>query len=239
MILSCCIVAAGHGTRLGPEWSDTPKAMVPLLGRAMLYYSLEAFDSAGAIERFVVAAPPDEVDGFTEEIRIWGFSRPVSVVAGGATRAQSVLNVLQALRTDPPDMVMIHDCARPCLTAEMVRTLVDLAEDNTAATLAHPAVDTLRTVDNSRLAGEIDREKVVCLETPQIFPYSRILELHEQAEGNAQLPDDTTLFLRAGETVRVVYHEGSNMKVTYPEDIAAAEGVLFQRGWTDMSEGED
>ncbi len=245
MKISCCIVAAGQGTRLGDEWADTPKALVPLLGRAMLYYSLEAFDAAAGLDnkigfdRYVVAAPPDAIDDFQEEIRIWGFSRPVAVVAGGATRAESVRNTLEALRDDPPDMVMIHDCARACLTAEMLGLLLEASSDGIAATLAHPAVDTLRLIDNSHIAGEIDRKTIACLETPQIFPFGRILELHEQAAGNLQLPDDTTLLLRAGGTVRVVFHDASNMKITYPEDIAAAEGILFQRGWVDAEEGED
>jgi len=245
MRIACCIVAAGKGTRLGDEWIDTPKALVTLLGRAMLYYSLEAFDAASGLhddiglESFVVTTPPDAIDEFRRLAKIWGFSRPVNIIEGGASRAESVFKALSSLKDNPPDMVMIHDCARPCLTADMIKSLLDVTRDGTAATLAHPAVDTLRILDNSHIAGEVDRETIACLETPQLFTYGRILELHEQAEGNARLPDDTTLFVRAGETVKVVYHEGSNMKVTYPDDIAAAEGILFQRGWHDVSEGED
>lgn len=257
MRIAGCIVAAGKGTRLGDEWIDTPKALVPLLGRAMLYYSLEAFDAASGLhdnlglEGFVVTAPPDAIDEFREFAGIWGFSRPVRIIEGGASRAESVFRALSSLKdspldknnppdkSSPPDMVMIHDCARPCLTADMIKSLLDVARDGTPATLAHPAVDTLRILENSHIAGEVDREKIACLETPQVLPYGRITELHEQADGNTELPDDTTLFIRAGETVKVVYHEGSNMKVTYPDDIAAAEGILFQRGWQDVGEGEE
>jgi 2-C-methyl-D-erythritol 4-phosphate cytidylyltransferase len=251
MRIACCIVAAGKGTRLGDEWIDTPKALVPILGRAMLYYSIEAFDDASGLhndiglDTFVVTAPPDDIDEFRNLAKIWGFSRPVRIIEGGASRAESVFRALSSLKdnltgnANPPDMVMIHDCARPCLTADMVKLLLDVARDSTAATLAHPAVDTLRILENLHIAGEVDRETIACLETPQLFPFGRIMELHEQAEGNPELPDDTTLFIRAGETVKVVYHEGSNMKVTYPEDIAAAEGILFQRGWQDVDEGND
>ena len=104
---------------------------------------------------------------------------------------------------------------------------------------------TRRPTPFGRLKTTASRERstISCIETPQVFPYARILELHEgggEVDKNSNAPpDDTTLFTRAAETVRVVFHEGSNLKVTYPEDIAAAEGVLFQRGWQDVTEGED
>ncbi len=239
MKTACCIVAAGQGSRLGEEWAGTPKALVPILGRAMLYYSLHAFDNAGPIDRFVIAAPEDSVKVFREQARIWGFSRPSEVVAGGETRAQSVLNALRELKADPPDIVLIHDCARPCLTSEMISALFQASSGGKACVLGHPTVDTLREVEGDRIVLEIDRSAVAALETPQLFPYQRILELHEQSQGDEELPDDTTLFTRAGEYVKLVYHEGSNIKVTYPEDIAAAEGILFQRGWQDAGEGEE
>lgn len=205
----------------------------------MLYYSLHAFDNAGAIDRLVISAPEDSVKVFREHVKIWGFSRPAEVVPGGETRAQSVLNALRELKSDPPDIVLIQDCARPCLTSAMVAALLNASSGGRACVLGHPTVDTLREVEGDRIVLELDRSAVAALETPQLFPFQRILELHEQSQGDEELPDDTTLFTRAGETVRLVFHEGSNMKVTYPEDIAAAEGILFQRGWQDAGEGEE
>ncbi len=238
-------MAAGHGTRLGDEWSDTPKAMVPILGRPMLYYSMNAFDDSGLIDSFVVTAPPDphdEIGKFEEQIKIWGFSRPAAVIAGGATRAESVRNALFELSDDPPDLVMIHDCARPCLTADWVKMLVDSAGDGEGAALAHPATDTLRLVMDQRIAIELNRSVVACIETPQLFPYQRIMELHNLIDisVSSDVPsDDSTLFTTVGDTVRVVYHGGCNLKVTYSDDIGAAEGILFGRGWQDASEDED
>jgi 2-C-methyl-D-erythritol 4-phosphate cytidylyltransferase len=135
-------------------------------------------------------------------------------------------------------MVLIHDAARACVTKEMVEAVLKAASDGSPATLAHPATDTLRIVDNGMIAGEIDRSKVAGLETPQAFPYAALLKLHESHQG-VDLPDDTTLFTNAGERVKVVFHDDINLKITYPEDIAAAEGILFVRGWQDASEGED
>jgi 2-C-methyl-D-erythritol 4-phosphate cytidylyltransferase len=204
----------------------------------MLYYSLHAFDLLSEISSLVVAAPAESLEKFRREIKAWGFSKPVQVVAGGAIRSGSVLNTLRALAGAAPDMVMIHDAARACVTAEMIKILLKEGSDGTAATLAHPAADTLREIDAGKIAKELDRAEIAALETPQMFPFARILDLHENSQGQ-ELPDDTSLFTRAGLPVKVVFHDGINMKITYPEDIPAAEGILFGRGWQDASEGEE
>jgi 2-C-methyl-D-erythritol 4-phosphate cytidylyltransferase/2-C-methyl-D-erythritol 2,4-cyclodiphosphate synthase len=159
-------------------------------------------------------------------------------VAGGAVRSESVLNSLQALAGNAPKKVLVHDAARACITTTMIEAVVAGSSEG-AATLAHREPDTLRLVEGGLITGEIDRETIAGLETPQAFPYARILELHKAARGKDQIPDDTTLFTRSGEKVRVVYHDDSNMKITYPEDIFAAEGILYGRGWMDASEGDE
>ncbi|MCX6645267.1 MAG: IspD/TarI family cytidylyltransferase [bacterium] len=250
MKISCCIVAAGQGARLGKQYKGTWKALIPVLGRPMLYYSMNAFDSAGefsegkGIDQFVIAVPPGSIGKFKDIISAWGFSRPVTLVEGGETRADSVRNALSMITDDPPEMVMVHDCARVCVTPEMVELMLRFASETnetgvSSATLAHRSVDTLRIDSEGHIAGEVDRESIACVETPQIFPYGRLLELHETC-GESDCPtDDTTLFTRADEKVKLIFHDGSNMKITYPEDIGMAEGVLFHRGWLDAHEGED
>lgn len=249
MKIACLIVAAGQGTRLGDEWKDTPKAMVEILGRPMLYYSLNAFDDfngidgQGGITRYIITAPPELVGDFENEITEWGFSVPFTVVAGGVTRSESVKFGLDALADESPDVVLIHDCARCCLTAEMVRQLIEKVPDGDGGTLAHRASDTLRLVMDGRIVDEQNREQTACIETPQMFPYKRILELHENVPMDPKYkdppPDDTTLFTRAVETVHVIYHDGCNMKVTYSEDVGAVEGILYNRGWVDAVEEEE
>jgi len=249
MKIACVIVSAGQGTRLGDEWKHTPKALVPILGRPMLYYSLNAFDDFNGIDnragitRFVVTSPPDHVAKFEKIIASWGFSIPTTVVKGGETRSESVSNALTALEKDSPDIVMIHDCARCCLTSSMIKKLSSKIPSGDGATLAHPQSDTLRLVLDNRISDELQRDVVACIETPQVFPYRRILELHLNVPNDPKHhdppPDDTTLFTRAGETVHVVYHGENNIKVTYPEDIGAAEGILFSRGWMDVGDEEE
>jgi 2-C-methyl-D-erythritol 4-phosphate cytidylyltransferase len=250
MKISCCIVAAGQGVRLGKQFQGSWKALVPVLGRPMLYYSMNAFDSADefaegkGIDQFIIAVPPGSIDKFKRVISEWGFSRPVTLVEGGETRADSVRNALSMITDNPPDMVMVHDCARACVTPEMVELVLRFAAQKneseiSCATLAHRSVDTLRIDSEGLIAAEVDRESIACIETPQIFPYGRLQELHETCSESDCPTDDTTLFTRAGEEVKLIFHDGSNMKITYPEDIGMAEGVLFHRGWLDAKEGDD
>ena len=236
MKIALCIVAAGRGVRLGDEWQGTPKALVPLLGRAMLFYSMNALDTVSSGTQFVVAVPRDSENKFRKLIGDWGFSHKVRLVHGGETRAGSVRNILSVLKIDPPDMILIHDAARVCLTNEMVEQLLAASNDSSAATLAHAATDTLREITSGFISGEISRENIACIETPQIFPFRRLVELYDKANENPT--DETTLFTRAGEKVRIVFHDDGNMKITYAEDIAAAEGILFTRGWIDGSDEE-
>jgi 2-C-methyl-D-erythritol 4-phosphate cytidylyltransferase len=237
--IACLIVAAGQGTRLGKQWAGTPKALVPVLGRPMLYYSLHAMDLIPEFQDFVVAVPKEAIAKFQKDIKTWAFSRPIKVVAGGAERSESVKNGLEALAESKPDIVLIHDAARACITKDMIEAALKAGALDMAATLAHPEPDTVRLVDTGFISGEIDREKIAGLETPQVFPYEKLLELHRGAGAHELFSDDTTLFHRAGGKVRVVYHEGSNMKITYPEDVFASDGILFGRGWQDASEGDD
>ena len=237
MKIACCIVAAGKGTRLGADWADTPKAMIPLLGRPMLYYSVHAFDRVKNLDRIVTAVPSDYFGGFQKLIKAWGFSHKIELVEGGERRTDSVANTLAPLSENPPDFVLIHDAARACITTEMIESMISSSDGN-ASVLASPAIDTLREISDGFISGEIDRSKIFCLETPQMFPYEKLVEMHV-SRSMEDFSDDTTLFTRAGEKVRVAIHEGCNMKITFPEDIGAAEGILFGRGWQDATEGEE
>ncbi|MFH1676597.1 MAG: IspD/TarI family cytidylyltransferase [bacterium] len=236
MKIALCIVAAGRGVRLGDEYHGTPKALIPLLGRAMLFYSMNSLDTVSSGTEFIVAVPQDSENKFRKLIGEWGFSHKVRLVYGGETRAGSVRNILAALKSDSPDMILIHDAARVCLTNEMVEQLLAASNHSNAATLAHAATDTLREFSDGFISGEIPRENIACIETPQIFPFKKLVELYEKTTENPT--DETTLFTRTGEKVRVVFHEDDNMKITYAEDIAAAEGILFARGWIDGTDEE-
>jgi 2-C-methyl-D-erythritol 4-phosphate cytidylyltransferase len=211
------VVAAGSGERLG---ADRPKAFVVLAGRPMVEWSLEALRTAG-VDDIVVALPP-------------GAGAPSGTlgVPGGATRSASVRAALAACDGDP---VVVHDAARPLVTAAIVeRCLTALVE-------AHPPVDAAiaaaRVTDTVKEAGEDgvvsathDRSRLWAIQTPQVFrreALERALDVGDDVIAAAT--DDASLVERAGGTVTVVECPPENFKVTTPHDLRVADMLLRDR----------
>ncbi len=208
------LVAAGSGERLG---AGRPKAFVVLAGRPMLEWSLEALRAAG-IEEIVVALPP----GSEAPARCTG-------VEGGAMRSASVRAALAAA---PPDHhVVVHDAARPLVTAEHFRAVLDALADADCAIAAAPVTDTVKEAGADRVVtATLDRSRLWAIQTPQAFRRA-VLERALDVSGDvlAAATDDAWLVERAGGTVRVVESSPANLKVTTPHDLLIAEHLLADR----------
>jgi 2-C-methyl-D-erythritol 4-phosphate cytidylyltransferase len=223
------IVAAGSGERLG---ADRPKALVELAGRPMLMWSMEALRDTDGIERIAIAMPVDS----DEHTRGLDFAAPgapaIVAVRGGATRSESVRRALDAV--GPGDPVLVHDAARPLLTPELAREVIDaLAADASAdaAIAAMPVTDTVKRVDGGGAVHEtLDRGELWAVQTPQVFrraALERALEV--PAHELARATDDAWLIERDGGRVIVVRGSDENLKVTTPLDLRVAELLLAQR----------
>lgn len=208
------LVAAGSGERLG---ADRPKAFVVLAGRPMLEWSVAALRAAG-IEEIVVALPPG------------GSAPPGCVgVAGGATRSASVRSALRAAGADP--RVVVHDAARPLVTAEHVLGTLAALEGADAAIAAAPMTDTVKEAgEDRRVTATLDRTRLWAIQTPQAFrreALERALAVGDDVL--AQATDDAWLVERNGGTVRVVESTPENFKVTTAHDLRVAELLLAER----------
>jgi 2-C-methyl-D-erythritol 4-phosphate cytidylyltransferase len=223
------IVAAGSGERLG---ADRPKALVELAGRPMLMWSMEALRDTDGIERIAIAMPVDS----DEHARGLDFAAPgaltIVAVRGGATRSESVHRALDAV--GPGDPVLVHDAARPLLTPELAREVIEaLAADASAdaAIAAMPVTDTVKRVDGGGAVHEtLDRGELWAVQTPQVFrraALERALEV--PAHELARATDDAWLIERDGGRVIVVRGSDENLKVTTPLDLRVAELLLAQR----------
>jgi 2-C-methyl-D-erythritol 4-phosphate cytidylyltransferase len=221
------IPAAGAGERMGQA---TPKQYLPLLGRPMLYHSVNALLASGRIDTvFVVLAPADH------EFRQhdWGEfgERIAPLYCGGATRHDSVLNGLVAASStvQPEDWMLVHDAARPCLgQPELQRLLAALATHDVGGILAVPVADTLKRADD---AGEIyateSREHLWQAQTPQMFRHGLLLH----ALGRTGIVTDEAGAIEAlGLKPRLVQGSTANLKITYAEDLQLAEVILASRG---------
>jgi 2-C-methyl-D-erythritol 4-phosphate cytidylyltransferase len=212
------IVAAGSGERLQ---AGRPKAFVELAGRPLVQWSIDALGEVAGIERIVVALPP-------------GTSPPsgVTAVDGGAVRSDSVRRALAVAGGGDP--VLVHDAARPLLTAELAeRVIAALARDRDAdaAIAATPVTDTVKRVDGAGTVSEtLERSELWAVQTPQVFrraALERALDVSE--EELARATDDAWLIERSGGKVIVVRASDENLKVTTPLDLQVAELVLAGR----------
>ena len=222
------IAAAGSGERLR---AGGPKALVELAGEAMLVFSLRAFAAAGSIDAVVVAAPPGQED----EVRAVAGTAATKVVAGGATRSESVANALAALEGagEPPDgLVAIHDAARPLVTPELIdRTVAALGQDAGAAGViaAERVADTLKKEAAAGvIAATVNREGLWAAQTPQVFRLAALRDVVGEEAGTAAT-DEAMLIEREGWTVLLNESGQPNLKVTTPKDLELAELILRGR----------
>jgi len=212
------IVAAGSGERLG---ASLPKALVPLHGRPMMQWSIDALAAVPAIAEIVVSLPP----GATPPEGVTG-------VRGGAVRSESVRLALAA--AGPGDPVLVHDAARPLLAPELAeRVLAALERDPAldAAIAAAPVSDTIKRAGaDGRVLETLERAGLWAVQTPQVFRREALERaLSAGPEELARATDDAWLIERLGGSVAVVECGEQNFKVTTPGDLRLAELVLAGR----------
>ena len=209
------IVAGGSGSRSGGK-----KQWMPLGGRPMLDWSLDAFADAGA-GRIVIVVPADDVD------RAKSAYPKALVVAGGADRAGSVTNGLKALQkgADDGDVVMIHDAARPLLNTCHINRLLKRLETVDAAILALPLADSLKRGHSGFIAEAVPRDYLWRAQTPQCFRLGAILDAYAAWSGEAPT-DEATVAAAVHIAVALVEGDMRLHKVTYPEDFALLEAFI-------------
>ena len=221
------IVAGGRGDRLqGP--SDIPKQYLPLAGAPVLAHSLRVLVNHPLIERTQVVINLNDRDRYEAAAGPFA-ARLAGPVPGGPTRQESVRRGLEALEVLAPKRVLIHDAARPFLTADLVTRLLAALDDHQGAIAAEPVADTLKRASADGLVAEtVDRANLWRAQTPQAFRFADILFAHRNAAaaGKEDFTDDAGLAEWAGLPVQLVPSSGNNMKLTTREDFTVAERLL-------------
>lgn len=232
MITAGLIVAAGRGERVG---GHIPKQYQPLLGRSVLAWSVQALADAGVAPIVVVAAP--EHDELCRAATSGGPA--VRIVEGGATRTASVRAGLAAL--PEADVVLIHDAARPGLTPEIVRRLTAAIEAGAAGAAPALAIaDSLRRADaDGRVVGEVERDGLMRVQTPQAFRATAIRAAYAAADPKVAFSDDLAVARAAGVDTVLVAGDARLAKITYPEDVKVLERMLSSERVTCVGTGLD
>ena len=208
---------------------DQPKQYHLLAGRPMIRHALETLCASTRIQRvFVVLAEGDDI---WERFDWSELGVKLSVLrCGGATRADSVLNGLLAISAavKPDDWVLVHDAARPCLSsAQLDRLIEQVGHDEVGGILAVPVADTLKqSGQDGRIDATVPREPLWQAQTPQMFRYGLLREALEQS---GVVTDESGALEALGYRPLLVSADASNLKVTYPADLALAEKILLDR----------
>lgn len=218
------IAAAGRSSRFGSQSPREKKVFRELQGRPVWLRSVEAFVDRPDVAQTIVIVSPDDLEWFKEKYAPNLGFRDLDIVAGGAERADSVMNALARVQSDI-DFVAIHDAARPLIVKQWIDDIFQAAEKHGAAIPATPVSSTLKRVNGGSIVETVPRDKLFAAQTPQVFRRELILEAYAR-RGDFEATDEASLVERLGHAVHVVTGSPMNIKITTQEDLKIA-GVLL------------
>jgi len=221
--IAALIMAAGSGERFE---GAAPKQLALVGGRPMVAWSIERFATCTDIEQVYLVIPPAQTGAWRVALAEPSGEMVSDVVEGGQRRQDSARLGVEAL----PETIthaLIHDAARPCLSAQLLARVIEAIRDNDAVVPAVPVVDTLAVDAGEAVDAIVDRTNIISVQTPQAFEKQLVLRAHRKAYADGlRSSDDGSLVLALGETVKTIPGERTNIKITYAEDIAIAEEIL-------------
>jgi 2-C-methyl-D-erythritol 4-phosphate cytidylyltransferase len=220
------VLGGGTGTRFG---AALPKQLLTLNGKTLVEHCIAAFSGVPGIDEILLVMPSD----YHEEAKRLVGDQVGAIIGGGTTRSDSVRNALAyiGLRHDPAETgVLIHDAARPLITKRIIDDCISALNDHDAMGTAVPTSDTILVVENGVIAHVPPRETQYRAQTPQCFRLATIMKAHALAAADPAFTptDDCGVVLRylPEVPVHVIPGSESNIKVTYPSDLAIAEALL-------------
>ena len=231
-MVTAIVLAAGVGSRMK---SEKAKQFLEVAGHEVLYYSLRAFDEHPGVDSIVLVTKEEFVEHCQKELaERYQFAKVRDICIGGKERYDSVYQGLSAIGAEGEnDIVLIHDGARPFVTAEMISASIACARECGACTVGVPAKDTIKIVDENQIGMATPaRECLWQIQTPQSFDYKCLMKCYQKmmkkrVDGALPVTDDTMVVEEYGE-IRVKVIEGSytNIKITTPEDMRIGQEFL-------------
>ena len=209
------IVAAGKGNRAGGK---VPKQWRTIAGKLVADWSIDAFKNHDLVDFVIVVLAPNKTLHRND----------VLTCAGGNSRSLSVYNGLIAAKDLSPEKVLIHDVARPAVSDEIITDIILTTSDETGAAPGLPISDAIWKVSDGEIEKALDRNFIFRAQTPQGFPYSKILKAHED-QSDEQAFDDVELAKKSGMKVMFKTGHKDNMKITTPEDFSKMSRILVKK----------
>ena len=222
---SAVILAAGSSTRMG-----TDKGMLELCGIPVLMRSLLAFEEHELVDEIILVVKKEKLEECAELCNRFRLKKLRQVIAGGATRAESSLAGICAV-SEKAEYIAIHDAARPLVTQKIITDALYGARDFHAAVPVIPSTDTVRFITDGFITGDVDRDSIGRIQTPQIFDADLIKgALTYAVSKKIPITDDSSAFSYTGFKVKAIEGDVSNIKLTTPKDVILAEAMLKERG---------
>ena len=224
------VPAAGLGRRFG---SGTKKPFQTLGGKPLIVWSLKALEAVEEICEIIPVLKSEDMELIQRLLEEEGFSKIKRIAAGGKERQDSVYNGLKHIE-DKNSIVLIHDGVRPLIRTQLVEELIKQMydaihnkEECDGIIPGVPVKDTIKETEGGLVKKTLKRGSLWAVQTPQAFPYKKILKAYEEAVREGYYAtDDAALIERYGGTVKVIMGEYSNIKITTPEDLYIAEALL-------------
>lgn len=229
MANAAILLAGGSSRRMQGYTED--KILLPLAGKPVFQHSLDTFLASGVVDTLVIVHRDEDHKAQLQALLPQSSSTEFLFVPGGAERMHSVHNGLKALEPHAPEIVFIHDAARPLISAKLLQNLLDAARQHQAASPATRVTDTLKRASSEAPSTlePVSRENLWALQTPQTFQYPLIREAYQKAvEANLQLTDDTSALAEQGGKVHLMENLDPNPKLTTPADLPLLEYLLKQ-----------
>ncbi len=223
---SAVIVAAGSSQRMGSDKIMIRLGAMPVLARTVL-----AFENCPLIDEIIIVTRNEKLEQIADMCYKNGLHKVRQVVSGGATRMESALAGVSAVRHGA-ELIAIHDGARPLVTQEVIERTVYAAQKYRSAVPAIPSTDTLKTVDQDGfISGTVDRATTCRVQTPQVFDADLIKGALTKAVSQAlPLTDDCSAMDIMGVRTFLVEGDPDNIKITTPNDLTAAEAIVRAKG---------
>lgn len=224
--IAVIIVAAGKGERASRDGAMVPKQYRPIGGRPVLSWTIESFLGLPHITSVTTVIHPDHADRYAALAP--ADARVLPPVLGADTRQASVLGGLKSLAPSRPDLVLIHDAARPFAPHSIIGDVITALDQYDGALPALPVTDTIkRSLDGRHIVATEDRNQLAAAQTPQGFRFGQIFSAHMRASTiRRQFTDDAEIAEWAGLRVAMVMGDAENFKITHPEDFARADRII-------------
>jgi 2-C-methyl-D-erythritol 4-phosphate cytidylyltransferase len=218
------IVAAGSSRRM----QGRDKLWIPLAGRTTLARTIDVFQQSSIVDQIVVVTNLERIQTLQTLCIQEGWDKILAIIPGGVRRQDSVCLGLDELAEHNPSCrwVMIHDGARPFVTAAILKAGLQAAQINQASIAAVQVKDTIKQVDQGTIVATPDRSQLWAVQTPQVFSFPLIHQAHHHPLAKADVTDDATLLEQLGHPVTIFPGSYTNIKITTQEDLLFAEALL-------------